>query len=158
MKQLAKYLLLLVTPLLLSMFNLAPVHAETIAPAAPTATLIVKVTIDQPDLFWNYALLTKDADLGKPAAVKLTWGTGDSHRQEKTDIIVNSGQKAGQLSITAPKGMLVNLQIIVCDAKNIKYGSMIFQVRNTGQTQDVTVGPPLSAEPQINLGTGTGLN
>jgi hypothetical protein len=158
MKQLAKYFLFLVTPLLLSLFNLAPVHAEAVAPVAPPATLTVKVTIDQPELFWNYTLLTKDDDLGKPTAVKLTWGTGDSHRQESTDIIVNSGKKAGQLSITTPKGILVNLQIIVCDAKNIKYGSMSFQLRNNGQTQDVTVAPPLSAEPQINLGTGTGLN
>lgn len=155
MKQLAKYLLVLVTPLLLSMFNLAPVHAEAIAPVAPAATLTVKVAIDQPDLFWNYALLTKDSDLGKPAVVKLTWGTGDSHRQEQTDIIVNPGKKSGQLSITTPKGTLVNLQIIVYDAKNTKFGSMSFQVRNNGQTQDVTVAPPLSTEPQINLGTGT---
>lgn len=155
MKQLGRYLLILLTPLLLSVFSAAPVHAEAIPQAAPTATLTVKVTIDQPDLFWNYSFLTKDSDLGKPAVVKLTSGTGDSSRQEKTDIIVNPGQKAGQLSVTTTKGILVNLQISVYDAKNTKYGSMSFQVRNNGQTQDITVAPPASSEPLINLGTNS---
>lgn len=155
MKQLGRYLLVLLTPLLMSVFSAAPVHAEAIPPAAPTATLTVKVAIDQPDLFWNYSFLTKDADLGKPAVVKLTWGTGDSHREEKTDIIVNTGKKAGQLSVTTTKGILVNLQISVYDAKNTKYGSMSFQVRNNGQTQDITVAPPASSEPLINLGTSS---
>lgn len=151
MKQLVKYLLILFTPLLMSVFYLTPVHAEAIQPNVPTATLTVKVTIDQPNLFWNYAFLTKDADLGKASAVTLTWGTSNIHSKETTDIIVNHGQKSGQLSITAAKGALINLQILVCDANNTKYGSMSFQIRNTGQIQYITVALPDSSEPQINL-------
>jgi len=151
MKQLRKFLLILFTPLLMSVFCLAPVHAEAIQSDAPQATLTVKVTIDQPELFWNYSFLTKDADFGKPTAVKLTWGTGNAHRQEKTDTIVNSGKKSGSLSIKADKGAIINLQIFVSDAKNTKYGSISFQVRNNGQTQDITVAPPESSEPLINM-------
>ena len=97
--------------------------------------------------------LTKDADFGKPATVKLTWGAGDFNRQEKTDTIVTTGKKSGQLAITTDKGILVNLQISVYDAKNTKYGVMSFQVRNNGQTQNITVAPPDSSEPKINLGS-----
>jgi len=152
MKHFSKYLLILFTPLLMSMFFLTPVHAEDKQAGNPQATLTVKVTIEQPELFWSYSFLTKDADLGKPTVVKLTWGTGNAIRQEKTDTIVTAGKKGGQLSITADKDSLINLQIFVCDANNMKYGSMSFQVRNNGQTQDITVAPPAFSEPLINLG------
>lgn len=152
MKQLTKYFFALLLPLVFATFSLPTVHAENSPANVPQETLKVHVIIDQPDLFWNYSFLTKDADLGKPAAVKLVWGTGESHRQEKSDVIVSQGKKAGQLSITADKGSLVNLQIVVCDANNTKYGSMSFQVRNNGQTQDITVAPPDSSEPKIDLG------
>jgi hypothetical protein len=153
MKQLTKYFLTLLLPLVFAAFSLPTVHAEAIPSNVPQETLKVHVIIDQPDLFWNYSFLTKDADLGKPETVKLVWGTGESHRQEKTEVIVSQGKKSGQLSITADRGALVNLQIVVCDAHNTKYGSMSFQVRNNGQTQDITVAPPDSSEPKIDLGS-----
>ena len=147
-----KHLLKVVCLLFASCFVFAGFTANAAAAGASTATLRINVTIDQPNLFWNYTFLTKDGDFGKPTAVKLTWGTGDTKRQETTQTIVNPGEKKGHLEITTEKGALINFQVLVLDADNARHGTLGFQVRNSGQTELVTIAPPDFSEPQITFG------
>jgi len=119
---------------------------------APKANMTVKVNIDQPEIFWNYTFLTKDANLGKPANIKLAWSVGETGAKEKTEVVVNAGKSAGQLTIVTEKGDLVNIRVSVCDAKNTKLGYIGLQVRNNGQTESVSMSPPEFTEPNINWG------
>lgn len=147
-----KHLLKVLCLLFASCFIFAGFTANAAAAEAGTATMRVDVRIDQPTVFWNYTFLTKDADFGKPAAVKLKWGIGDTKRQETTQTIVNPGDKKGRLEITTEKGALVNFQVAVVDADNAIHGTLGFQVRNNGQTELVTIAPPDFSEPQITFG------
>lgn len=127
----------------------AATNAQT---PSPKATMTVNISIDQPEIFWNYTFLTKDSDLGKPANIKLTWSVGELAAQEKTEVIVNPGKPIGKLAIVTEKGALVNIRVSVCDTKNTQLGYISLQVRNNGQSESVTMSPPEFTEPKITWG------
>ncbi len=151
MGQLAKFVLAL---FVFAAFTAVSVDHVQAAPSGPPAmaTLKVKVSIDQPDIFWKYTFLTKDADLGKPTDIKIAWSVGELQRQEKTQTVISAGKSSGEVSIVTEKGALVNVQVSVRDAKGIKYGYTSLQVRNNGQTENITISPPESSEPKITWG------
>ncbi|MEN6565372.1 MAG: hypothetical protein ABFC57_03635 [Veillonellales bacterium] len=134
----------------LSLPSAAAAATTATAQSAPgQATLTVKATVDQPEIFWKYTFLTKDSDLGKPADIKLVWSFGQTQIHEKTETIVNAGKDSGQLSLVTEKGALVNILLSVRDSKNVNLGSINLQVRNNGQTESISFTPPEFSEPKI---------
>lgn len=151
MGQLAKFVLAL---FVFVVFTAIPVTSVQAAPgeAPPTAKLKVRVDIDPADVFWKCTFLNEDADLGKPTEIKLTWSVGQLQRQEKSQTIVAAGKSSGEAFITAEKGALVNIQIAVCDSRGVKHGYTSIQVRNNGQTENISISLPESFEPKITWG------
>ncbi|MDU2065580.1 MAG: hypothetical protein E6713_12195 [Sporomusaceae bacterium] len=137
----------------LACFALLSIPTTTFAEAAPTATMRIDVKVDQADVFWNTTYLTKDSsDFGKAAAVNLTWGIGDTKRQEQTQPLIAPGKGKGRVEITTEKGALINFQVVVLDADKQKHGTLSFQVRNNGQTEYITIAPPDFIEPNLTFG------
>lgn len=118
----------------------------------PTAKLTVNVNIDQSNIFWNYTFLTKDGDLGKPAAIKLIWSRGDSPSKEKTETILIPGKSSGNTTIVTDKGSIVNLRVCVYDVKNNKLGYIDLQVQNKGQSETINITPPEFTQPTMTWG------
>ncbi|VBB09888.1 Hypothetical protein LUCI_5186 [Lucifera butyrica] len=151
MRKFAPWILAVIFSILTVTAAVSPVSAAS--PAPEKVPLNVKVTIDQPNVFWNYTFLTKNTDLGKPAVVKLTWSTSNIDRKENSEIIVAKGKIGGQTSIPADKDALVNIQVSVFDKDDIKLGTISLQVRNNGQTENIGIAPPDFTEPKMIWGT-----
>ncbi len=149
MKRFSKICAVLLAVLAVSVSVFSPVHAAPNKPAADQKRLVVKINIYQPKIFWNYSFLNKEGDLGKPAAVKLTWSHGDMAKNEQTQVVITQGKSSGHIDVWTEKNELLNLIIKVYDAKGNRYGSTNIQVRNKGQVETFFVGPPEFSEPQF---------
>ncbi len=149
MGQFIRFTLGIVFCIIVSVITSPSAQAASGQAAPAQTTMKVKVSIDQPDIFWNYTFLTKDTTLGKPATVKLVWSVGEVPKSEKTEVVVNTGKTAGQLDISTEKKALVNINAIVYDSKNNKLGVINLQIQNNGQTENITISPPEFTEPKI---------
>lgn len=149
MRQFIKLALALMMSVVISGLSLPSAEAADSQASPAQATLTLKATVDQPEIFWKYTFLTKDSDLGKPAAIKLVWSFGQTQVHEKSETIITAEKDSGQIKIVTEKGALVNIQLSVRDSKNVNLGSISLQVRNNGQTENVLFAPPESAEPKI---------
>lgn len=151
MKNILKQALCLCLFTLLLAFAATPVSA---AAAKDTkdgqATMKVKIAIDLEHIFWDYTFLRKDYLLATPSQVKVIWSTGVVPKGEKSETAITTGKKEGEVSITTGREELVSVQVAVCDAKGNKLGSLNLQVPNKGQTESITLAPPVSTEPQMN--------
>lgn len=151
MERLAKFVLVLF--MFTAFTAVSAAHVQAAPSGAPATTnLKVKVSIDQADVFWKCTFLTRDADVGKPTDIKVAWSVGQLQGKEKTQTVIAAGKSTGEVSIAAEKGALVNIEVSVRDAKGIKYGYTSLQVRNNGQTENITISPPESSEPKITWG------
>lgn len=120
---------------------------------AKDTKLTVKVNIAYDWIFWDLNFMTKDNYIGKPAVVKVGYFTAGGATGDMTYVpAVTPGKKTGEVTIYTEKGGLVNLEVIVCDAKNNRLGFYNMVLRNKGQTETVTVGIPETVEPQFVWG------
>jgi hypothetical protein len=130
-----------------------PAQAATGKLPGTATSLTLQIKIDQPEVFWNFNFLTRDSDIAKPAIIRIEWSVGDLSGQTKQEtLVLDSSKSSGKLSISAEKGALVNLNVTVLGAKNLNLGSISLQVRNSGQTETVTITPPEIVEPKITWG------
>jgi len=128
------------------------VFVSSMSATQAASKLMLKVNIDQPEVFWNYTFLTRDGEMGKPASIVVLWDTGEISKASQTAVIINSGKDTGKLDISTEKGALVNYRVSVRDAKDKEVGSISLQVKNTGQTEYVLISPPEFSEPNIVYG------
>lgn len=122
------------------------------APPSPTTKMTVQVEVATAPIFWKYTFLTKDGDMGSPAAIRVSWGVGDNSRGNNRQVVVEQGKASGRVAIVTEKNALVDMQIQVLSAKNVVLGSYNLFVRNNGQTEVITVTPPEYTEPTFTWG------
>ncbi|MDD4600349.1 hypothetical protein SDC9_09099 [bioreactor metagenome] len=152
MKQIMKTAFALLVALFVTTISSSPVQAASAPDSQDTIKLTVNVNIDQPDIFWNYTFLTKDADLGKPEKIKLIWSRGSSPSKEKTETMLITDKASASTTIITNKGEIVNLRVCVYGPKNMKINTIDLQVRNSGQSETVNISPPEYTEPYMSWG------
>ena len=138
---------------IISVLSSLPAQAATDKLPATATKLTLKVQIDQPEVFWNYTFLTRDSEFSKPSIIRIEWGVGNFSGQTKQATLVLDSKSSGKLSINTEKGELVSLNVAVLGAKNLKLGSISLQVRNSGQTETLTITPPEIVEPTFTWGS-----
>lgn len=134
--------------LALAVTTMPAMFAEAAPPQSDLATLKLKVEVAEKQ-FWDCAFYAKDADPSKPSVIKAEWSFGNMGKNTKSAVLVPTGKLAGEVSITSEKGSLVNLDVLVKDAKNKTLGYWGMQLINKGQTETVIIALPEEFRPQF---------